>query len=527
MNNFYKTKLASLMSVVTMSMLFIGCGESSSEISKVTKTDVNQENTPLTRTDKRPNIIYILADDLGYGDIGAFGQKHIDTPNLDKMAQQGMRLTQHYAGSTVCAPSRASLVTGKQPGTVQIRGNFELGTFLDEEEWGQMPLRPGTETIGTVMQNAGYETALIGKWGLGGPGSYGTPNKQGFDYFFGYLDQKQAHNHYPTHLWKNEERFPLNNEYLDVHQALPEGVDPNDAKSYLPYKREDFAQQRIADDVLRYVEENKNNPFFLYLSFAAPHAALQAPEAEVEAYNHKEFKETPTAGGYLPVQKPKATRAAMISHIDKSIGKLLTKLKKLGLDEKTLVMFSSDNGPSWEGGADLDFFDSNGQNRGFKRDLYEGGIRMPTIARWPGKIKENSNSDHVSAFWDIMPTLADVAEVKAPPDTDGISLLPTLLSSGNQQKHNHLYWEFHNNNGEHSQAIRFDDDKGHWKAVRLYNKDNRTNPPIELYNLVSDQEEQVNIAGQYPELIAQMQELMKSSRTQADMDAWNFDYWPK
>jgi arylsulfatase A-like enzyme len=442
------------------------------------------------------------------------------------MAKQGMRLTQHYAGSTVCAPSRASLVTGKQPGTVQIRGNFELGTFLDEEEWGQMPLRPGTQTIGTVMQDAGYETALIGKWGLGGPGSYGTPNKQGFDYFFGYLDQKQAHNHYPTHLWKNEHRFPLNNEYLDVHQALPEGVDPNDAKSYLPYKREDFAQQRIADDALRYVEENKNKPFFLYLSFAAPHAALQAPESEVEAYNHKEFKETPTAGGYLPVQKPKATRAAMISHIDKSIGKLLTKLKALGLDENTLVMFSSDNGPSWEGGADLEFFDSNGQNRGYKRDLYEGGIRMPTIAWWPGKIKENSDSNHVSAFWDIMPTLADLAQVKTPSDTDGISLLPTLLSNGNQQKHNHLYWEFHNNNGEHSQAIRFDDDKGHWKAVRLYNKDHRINPPIELYNLASDQEEQVNIAGQHPELVSQMKALMKSSRTQADMDAWNFDYWP-
>nr|WP_245560637.1 arylsulfatase [Colwellia piezophila] len=523
MNKYNKNKLAALIAIGTMSLMTSGCSENNKQVTTVEK----QTNSVLTRTDTRPNIIYILADDLGYGDIGAFGQQHIDTPSLDKMAQQGMRLTQHYAGSTVCAPSRASLVTGKQPGTVQIRGNFELGSFLDEEEWGQMPLRPGTQTIGTLMQKAGYETALIGKWGLGGPGSYGTPNKQGFDYFFGYLDQKQAHNHYPTHLWKNEQRFPLNNEYLDVHQALPEGVDASDPKSYLPYKREDFAQQRIADEALRYVEENKNKPFFLYLSFAAPHAALQAPAEDVKAYDKKQFEETPTAGGYLPVLKPKATRAAMITHIDTSIGKLFAKLKSLGLDKNTLVMFSSDNGPSWEGGADLEFFNSNGDNRGYKRDLYEGGIRMPTIAWWPGKIAENSSSAHVSAFWDIMPTLADLAEVKSPSDTDGISLLPTLLATGKQEKHHHLYWEFHNNNGEHAQAIRLDDDKGHWKAVRLYNKNNRSNPPIELYNLAVDKEEQTNIANLHPKMIEKMDELMKGSRTQADIDAWNFDYWPK
>ncbi len=208
------------------------------------QADTQTTNTVVTRTDNRPNIIYILADDLGYGDIGPFGQKKIKTPSLDKMAQQGMRLTEHYAGSTVCAPSRASLVTGKQPGKVQIRGNYGLGSFLDEEEWGQLPLRPGTETIGTLMQKAGYETALIGKWGLGGPESYGTPNKQGFDHFFGYLDQKQAHNHYPTHLWLNEEKFPLNNEYLHTHQALPASADPNNSSSYLPYKRNDYAQKQ-------------------------------------------------------------------------------------------------------------------------------------------------------------------------------------------------------------------------------------------------------------------------------------------
>ncbi len=525
MNEISIFKFTQLASIVTVAMALQACNEKSAPTAEVKQPAQVAENT--LRTDSRPNIIYILADDLGYGDIGAFGQQHIDTPSLDEMAKQGMRLTQHYAGSTVCAPSRASLVTGKQPGTVQIRGNFELGTFLDEEEWGQMPLRPGTNTIGTVMQDAGYKTALIGKWGLGGPGSYGTPNKQGFDYFFGYLDQKQAHNHYPTHLWKNEQRFPLKNEYLDVHQELPDSVDANIPESYLPYKRFDFAQQKIADDALRYVEENKNNPFFLYLSFAAPHAALQAPDEEVKAYDKKQFEETPTAGGYLPVLKPKATRAAMITHLDRSVGKVLDKLKSLGLDKNTLVIFSSDNGPSWEGGADLEFFNSNGDNRGYKRDLYEGGIRMPTIAWWPGKIAENSSSEHVSAFWDIMPTLAQLAEVDAPADTDGISFVPTLLASGEQKAHQHLYWEFHNNNGEHSQAIRLDDDKGHWKAVRLYNKNNRTDPPIELYNLLSDQEEQVNIASSHPAIAKRMKQLMTESRTRAYIDAWNFDYWPK
>ncbi|PKI16675.1 arylsulfatase [Colwellia sp. 12G3] len=524
MKNFNKKNFVSIISILAFTVGIQGCSDNGNQVVLLdNKADINQ-----TRTDKRPNIIYILADDLGYGDVGAFGQTKIKTPSLDQMAKQGMRLTQHYAGSTVCAPSRASLVTGKQPGTVQIRGNFELGTFLDEEEWGQMPLRPGTETIGTLMQKAGYETALIGKWGLGGPDSYGTPNKQGFTHFFGYLDQKQAHNHYPTHLWLNEDKFPLNNEYLDPHQFLPEGADADDPASYLPYKREDYAQQRIADDALRYIEENQHKPFFLYLSFAAPHAALQAPEEELEQYSH--FAENTNGGGgqgYIPVQKPNATRAGMISHLDRSIGNVLAKLKALNLDENTLVIFSSDNGPSWEGGADLTFFDSNGDNRGYKRDLYEGGIRMPTIAWWPGKIKENTNSNHVSAFWDIMPTLADLAEVKAPAETDGISLLPTLLSRSNQQKHKHLYWEFHNNNGEHAQAIRLDIESDQWKAVRLYNKQNRIDPPIELYNLALDQTEQFNIASAHPEIIEKMKQLMIESRTQADMDAWNFDYWPK
>lgn len=477
--------------------------------------------------EQQPNIIYILADDLGYGDIGAFGQQKVKTPNLDQMAEQGMRLTQHYAGSTVCAPSRASLVTGLHTGHTQIRGNFPLGSFLDEEEWGQMPLWPGTQTIGTVMQQAGYHTGLIGKWGLGGQGSQGIPNKQGFDYFFGYLDQKQAHNHYPTHLWRNEERVPLNNAFLHSHQKLPKHLDKHDPKSYEAYQRADFAQQRLADDALDFIDKNKQSPFFLYLSFASPHAALQAPEHEIEPYRH--FEETPNVGGgqsYIPVLYPRATRAGMISHLDKSVGRVLDKLNALGLSENTLVIFTSDNGPSWEGGADLAFFNSTGEYRGYKRDLYEGGIRMPTLAWWPGKIAEGSQSDHVSAFWDMMPTFAELAGAELTKSTDGISMLPSLLGQSEQTKHQHLYWEFHQNSGGHAQAIRLDDEQGQWKAVRVFTKRNKTNPKVELYNLAIDPSEQNDLASAHPKRVNQMKTLMGTSRTRSRIDDWNFDYWP-
>ena len=479
-----------------------------------------------THGQDRPNIIYILVDDLGYGDVGVFGQTHIKTPQLDRMAEEGMLFTEHYAGSTVCAPSRAALVTGQHTGNVQIRGNYELGTFLDEEEFGQMPLHPGTDTIGTMMQDAGYKTALIGKWGLGGPGSYGTPNKQGFDYFFGYLDQKQAHNHYPSHLWRNEKYFPLDNSWLDVHQALPEGADLTDPASYEAFQRSDHAQTRLTDEALRYIQTNKDDSFFLYLAYAAPHAALQVPDEELTQYAH--FEETPTldGGGYLPHPKPRAARAGMISRIDSDIGKVIAQLKKLDLDENTLVIFSSDNGPSFEGGADLDFFDSNGPLRGYKRDLYEGGIRMPTIAWWPGKVKAGTSSSEMSAIWDIMPTIADVTGAKLPDGVDGISLLPTLLSSGDQKTHDHLYWEFHAWSAGHSQAVRFNDGEHKWKAVRVYTEENRTTPPLELYDLASDLGEQRDLASQYPVLVEKSLKLMESSRSRSRIDDWNFDYWP-
>jgi len=474
---------------------------------------------------EKPNVIYILVDDMGIGDIEPYGQKHIRTPNLQILAEQGMTFTQHYAGNAVCAPSRAALMTGLHSGHGQIRGNFEYGGFFDKDEYGQMALHPGTVTLATIMKKAGYTTALIGKWGLGGPGSVGIPNKHGFDYFFGYLDQKQAHNHYPTHLWKNEKRFTLENEWLHPHAKLDDGASPNDPRSYDKFNRSDFAQTRLTQDALRYIEMPHNDPFFLYLSYAAPHAALQAPEEDVDKYT---FEETPydgtTDGKYLPVLKPRATRAAMISHIDEGVGKLVTKLKEIGIAENTLIIFSSDNGPSTEGGADLEFFNSNGAYRGYKRDLYEGGIRMPTIAYWPGKVAKGEVSSHLSAFWDVMPTLAELAGVTLEQTIDGISFLPTLLNQGEQIQHDTLYWEFHHWNGSHKQAIRMQNIQGiNWKAVRHYSKNREAGSEIELYNLDMDPSESTNVAVSHPEVIANAEKKFAQARTRSFIDAWNFD----
>ncbi|RDV27375.1 N-acetylgalactosamine-6-sulfatase [Alteromonas aestuariivivens] len=486
--------------------------------------DAAEQTAPIEQD--KPNVIYIIVDDMGIGDIEPYGQDKIRTPNLQQFANEGLTFTQHYAGSTVCSPSRAALMTGLHTGHNQIRGNYELGDYTDDKEYGQMPLNPGSTTLATVMKQAGYTTALIGKWGLGGPGSYGVPNRHGFDYFFGYLDQKQAHNHYPTHLWRNEQWVALDNEWVHPHQPFPEGLDPYDPESYKAFLREDFAQERLTQDALRYIKENHNRPFFLYLAYAGPHAALQAPEAEIDAYN---FEETPYGPGalYLPQRRPRAARAAMISHIDKSVGQITRLLEELNLDDNTLVIFTSDNGPSFEGGADLEFFDSNGEFRGYKRDLYEGGIRMPTIARWPGKVAEGQRTDHVSAFWDVLPTLADLAGVELTTPTDGISFLPTLLNEEGQEQHSSLYWEFHNMKGYHIQAVRMDDDnKAAWKAVRIYKNRQRVDPPIELYNLTTDPSETHNVAENYPEVVEKAAQLMKSSRTPSFMDAWNFDYRP-
>jgi len=438
----------------------------------------------------RPNIIFILADDLGYGDLGCYGQEVIRTPNLDRMAAEGMVFTDHYAGTCVCAPSRCSLMTGLDTGHTYIRGNSEV------QPMGQLPLPAEMVTLPKLLKQAGYTTALIGKWGLGGPDSTGTPNKQGFDTFFGYLCQRHAHNYYPEFLFRNDERVPLANEVKPVNP--PGGV---------ATKRVQYSHDLFAAAALDFVMRDRRKPFFLYLAYTIPHANNEAKQDGMEV---------PSYGPYANEDwpRPQKGHAAMITRMDADIGRLLLRLKTLGLDEKTLVLFSSDNGPHKEGGADPEFFGSSGPLRGQKRDLYEGGIRVPLIARWPGHIAAGSGTNHACAFWDFLPTCCDLAGVTPPEGIDGISILPTLLGKPEEQeKHPYLYWEFHEQGKK--QAVRM----GDWKAVRL-NVAKDPNAPIELYNLKDDLGEERNVADQHPEIVEKMAEIMRTARTPSERWPW-------
>ncbi len=438
-----------------------------------------------SRTVKGPNIIFVLADDLGYGDLGCYGQKQIRTPNLDRMADEGMRFTDHYAGSTVCAPSRCSLMTGLHTGHTYVRGNREV------QPMGQLPLPDDTVTLPKVLKRAGYTTALIGKWGLGGPGSTGTPNNQGFDYFFGYLCQRHAHNYYPGFLFRNDERVELKNR---VAGGREDGAG-------VATEKVEYSHDLLAAEALKFIEENKAGPFFLYLAVTIPHANNEAGKQgmEVPAYGIYADKDWP---------EPEKGRAAMITRLDRDMGRLMKKLKDLGIDENTVVFFTSDNGPHREGGSDPEFFDSNGPLRGIKRDLYEGGIRVPLIARWPGRIEAGATTGHVSAFWDFLPTFAVLAGGRAPENTDGLCMVPTLLGIPNKQKqHKYLYWEFHERGSK--QAVRF----GPWKAVRSVGGE------PELYDLEKDIGETANITDRHPEVVAKIEEYLSQARTESE-------FWP-
>lgn len=422
---------------------------------------------------RKPNIVFIHADDLGYGDLSCYGQKKFQTPNLDRMAAEGIRFTQYYAGNTVCAPSRCALMTGYHMGHAYIRGNAEI------------PLRPEDVTVAKVLKGAGYATAVIGKWGLGLADNSGRPDKQGFDYSFGYLDHKHAHRQYTDHLFRNGEKVPLD--------------------------EKDWSNDLFTKESEAFIEKSKAGPFFLYLNYTDPHAELWVPEDSLEEFKGK-FPEkpwvsgggdAPGAKGYRSQQTPHAAFAAMVTRMDKGVGRILEQIKRLGLDENTLVFFTSDNGPHREGGADPDFFDSNGPLRGIKRDLTEGGIRVPMIARWPGKVKPGV-SEFVWAHWDFLPTAAELAGAKAPEGIDGISVVPTLY--GKEQKpHEYLYWEFHERGFD--QALRM----GDFKAVR-----NGLGEPLQVYDLKNDVGETNNIAGQNAELVAKMEALLKSARTESD-----------
>lgn len=450
---------------------------------------------------QRPNIIYILADDLGYGDLGSYGQENIKTPNLDRMVEEGMRFTQHYSGSTVCAPARSILMTGLHSGHAPIRGNNEVLPI------GQYPLQYGTQTIPKVLKKAGYATGAFGKWGLGYPGSEGVPSLQGFDTFFGYLGQRRAHYYYPEFLFLDQKGSELQRVPLEVNEVNDDS--DRHPGSGPPITAETYAPEAIQERAISFIEENADQPFFMYYPSPIPHASLEVPDEYLEMYLDENgesiFDEEPTPQShYVNSEMPKATYAAMVSYLDDRVGEILDKLGELGISENTMVIFSSDNGSYSEGGYHYSMHNSNGQLRGGKRDLYEGGIRVPMIAWWPGRIESNQTSDHISGFQDMMPTFAELAGINSPAGIDGISIVPTLLGTGNQELHDYLYWEFHEQGGK--QAIRTDD----WKAVRLGVRENR-DALIELYNLSEDVAEENNIAEQYPDIIEEMDSIFKAA----------------
>lgn len=458
--------------------------------------------------EKHPNVIFIMADDLGYNELGCYGQTIIHTPNIDKLAEEGMRFTQFYSGSPVCAPSRCVLLTGFHTGHAFVRDNYELGGYTDETEGGQLSLPEGTFTLGQLMKKQGYVTGAIGKWGLGGPASIGIPNRQGFDYFYGYLCQKQAHNYYPSHLWENEVWDTLNNTFFMAHQRL-EG-DSSMPESYDKYKANDYAPDKMTEKALRFISDNKDTSFFLYLPFVVPHLAIQVPDDDPSLSKYQELiPDTPYVGnkGYLPHATPRAAYAAMITRMDRDIGRIMQSLKDYGIDQNTLVIFTSDNGPTYGriGGSDSEFFESNKPFSGLKGSVYEGGLRVPFIARWPDHIAGGTESQHLASFEDVLPTFAQITGYSDSLSTDGLSIMPSLMQEP-QPEHPYLYWEFPSYGGQ--VAVRF----GKWKAVRkgLF-KD--PDAPIELYDLEQDIAEKEDLASNFPEVVDQIEMIMKTART--------------
>lgn len=447
-----------------------------------------------------PNIIYILADDLGYGDLSCYGQEKFSTPNIDRIAAEGMLFTQHYTGCTVSAPSRSSLMTGLHTGHTPIRGN---------KEWqpeGQWPLPGVSVTIPEMLKTKGYVTGAFGKWGLGYPGSEGDPNAQGIDEFFGYNCQRLAHNYYPAHLWHNNEKILL-------HE--------NDSGKYGVY-----SASLIHEKALDFIEKNSEKPFFMFYPTTIPHAELFATDQYMQKFRgkfnpEKEFKgvdDGPTfrLGPYGSQPESHAAFAAMITNLDDNVGEILSKLEELGITENTIVMFASDNGPHLEAGADPDFFNSNGPFKGYKRDMYDGGIRTAFLVKWPGNIKPGSRTDHISAFWDIMPTLAEITGAQVSEPVDGISFLPTLLGKKNQVQHEYLYWEFHEQGGK--VAVRMDN----WKGVKR-DVDKVSQGEIELYDIINDPGEENNLAGSNPDVVKRIGEIINEAHSPSEIFPFSYE----
>ncbi|HUY87877.1 MAG TPA: arylsulfatase [Pirellulales bacterium] len=469
---------------------------------------------------RKPNIIFLLADDLGYGDVGCYGQQKIRTPNIDRLAAEGMRFTAMYSGCNVCAPSRCVLMSGKHPGHAYIRNNRGGIGQQGARTEGQEPVPGGELKLPLTLHRLGYQLGGFGKWGLGPVGSSGDPLKQGFDRFFGYNCQAVAHNYYPTHLWDDDRRLALDNPEFSAHQKLPEGADLDAAATYARFSGNDFAPDLITEQALRFLRENRDRPFFLYYPTTVPHLALQVPEDSLKEYKGA-FPETPYPGGhgYLPQRTPRAAYAAMVTRLDREIGRIVKLTAELGLDERTIFIFSSDNGPLYDqyGGTDDEFFNSAAGFRGRKGSFYEGGFRVPGIVRWKGKIAAGTVSDRVVGFEDFLPTLLELIGEKAaiPDGIDGISFAPTLLGE-RQEPRPFLYRESPGYGGQQSVRV------GDWKAFRgnlhpgAKAKDQQPGP-VELYNLAQDLAETKNVAAEHPEIVARLTALMQSQHAKSDL----------
>ncbi len=482
------------------------------------------------RSRRTPNIIFILADDLGYGELGCYGQEKIETPNIDALAAQGMTFSQFYSGAPVCAPARCVLMTGLHSGHAFIRGNHEWSERGEVWDFakavenpaleGQYPIPADTITLGKVLQSAGYTTAIVGKWGLGAPLSEGIPNKQGFDFFYGYNCQRQAHTYFPKHLWKNQEKVWLDNKLVVPRIPLPEGADPYESESYADFWLQEYAPDLMFNEISSFVENNKEQPFFLYWATPIPHVPIQAPKRWVDYYVKKFGDEEPYTGdqGYYPHRYPRAAYAGMISYLDEQIGFLHQQIKDLGLEKDTIFFFTSDNGPTFTGGADSEWFDSarpfrSDRGRG-KGSVYEGGIRVPLVAKWTGHIQPETESDLQAAFWDVMPTCCDLANVPSPGDIDGKSFLPTLTGQDQESIHDFLYWEFPSYGGQ--QAVRM----GKWKGIRQHLFKGELD--IALYDLENDILEENNIADQYPDIVEKIREIMAQEHRVPEIDRFKF-----
>ncbi len=477
-----------------------------------------------------PNIILILADDLGYGETGAYGQEKIETPHIDKLAATGLRFTQFYSGAPVCAPARSVLLTGLHSGHTPIRGNHEWaerGPVWDFEKAskdpnleGQYPMPDTVSTLAKELKKSGYTTAMVGKWGLGGPLSNSIPNTKGFDYFMGYNCQRQAHTYYPLHLWENREKVKLNNELVAPGTKLDEEANIYNWSSYSPFNQDDYAPDIMHHAALDFIENQSDSPFFLYYASPIPHMPLQAPENWIDYYREKFGAEEPYLGnrGYFPSLYPKATYAAMISRLDEQVGEIIQKLDEKGIRDNTIILFTSDNGPTYNGGTDSPWFGSGGPFRSEygwgKGFLKEGGIRVPLIVNWSELVNKGATTDHIGSFQDFLPTLLELSGHKEKVLTDGVSFAPMLLGKS-QPEHNYLYWEFPEYGGQ--QAVRL----GKWKAIRS-NLRNDKEITFELFDLSSDPTESNDVSIEFPEVIDSIKQIMGREHIESPIDRFKF-----